>query len=68
MPSWHQQKAWRRNGPPKLAHPTLWSSYNPDGHLCVMRHASREECTEYCKRTGNIPLAPDCIRAKRDAR
>lgn len=55
MPSWHQLKA----GLPKLSHPTKWTSYNPRGHLSVMRHASREECIEYCKRTGDIPLAPD---------
>lgn len=55
MPSWHQLKA----GLPKLSHPTQWTSYNPTGHLSVMRHASHDECVAYCKRTGDIPLAPD---------
>ena len=66
MPSWHQQNAWRRDGPPKLSHPTLWSSYNPTGHLCVVRHESKEVCDTYCAKTGNIPLPPDttCARPK----
>ena len=59
MPTWHQLQAFKRNGWPRLAHPTKWSSYNPHGHLCVVRHESREVCMEYCKRTGNIPLPPD---------
>ena len=59
MPTWHQQNAWRRDGFPKLSHPTKWSSYNPTGHLCVMRHESREACDIYCKNTGDIPLPPD---------
>lgn len=61
MPSWHQINGWRRNGMPKLSHPTQWSSYNPHGHLCVMRHASHEECMAYCAKTGDIPLPPDTL-------
>lgn len=57
MPSWHQLKA----GLPKLSHPTQWSSYNPTGHLSVMRHASHDDCMEYCKRTGDVPLPPDSL-------
>lgn len=59
MPSWHQQNAWRRDGAPKLSHPTLWTSYNPSGHLSVMRHESQEECMAYCKKAGDVPLPPD---------
>lgn len=55
MPTWHQLKA----GLPKLSHPTQWSSYNPQGHLCIVRHESREACLAYCERTGNVPLMPD---------
>lgn len=58
MASWHQLNAWRRDGFPTLAHPTLWTSYNPQGHLSVMRHESAEACMEYCKKTGDIPLPP----------
>jgi hypothetical protein len=65
MPSWHQINAWKLNGFPKLSHPTQWSSYNPTGHLCVMRHASHDECVEYCKRTGDIPVAPDNLNPTR---
>ena len=65
MPSWHQKNAWKLNGFPKLSHPTQWSSYNPTGHLCVMRHESHEACMEYCKRTGNVPLAPDNLNPTR---
>jgi hypothetical protein len=54
MATWHQQKA----GLPKLYHPTQWSSYNPSGHLSVMRHESEEACMTYCKNTGDIPLPP----------
>lgn len=63
MPSWHQLKA----GLPKLSHPTQWSSYNPTGHLSVMRHASHDDCIEYCKRTGDIPLAPGNLKPTRPA-
>lgn len=59
MPSWHQQNAFRRDGVPELSHPTQWSSYNPQGHLSVMRHESREACMTYCAKTGDIPLPPD---------
>jgi hypothetical protein len=59
MATWHQNNAFRRDGFPKLNHPTLWTSYNPTGHLSVMRHASHAECMEYCKNTGDNPLAPD---------
>lgn len=55
MPSWHQTK----HGLPRLSHPTQWTSYNPHGHLSVMRHATREECMAYCEKTGDIPLPPD---------
>lgn len=58
MPSWHQTNGWRRDGFPTLNHPTQWSSYNPHGHLSVMRHATREECMAYCAKTGDIPLPP----------
>ena len=55
MPTWHQLKG----GLPKLTHPTKWSSYNPTGHLSIMRHESKEACMGYCKKTGDVPLAPD---------
>jgi hypothetical protein len=64
MPSWHQQNAWKRDGFPKLSHPTQWSSYNPTGHMSVMRYASREECMEYCKRTGDVPLPPESVKGE----
>lgn len=56
MPTWHQE----RNGHPLpvLYHPTKWRSYNPNGHLSVMTHESREVCEQYCKRSGDVPLAP----------
>ena len=59
MPSWHQQNASRRDGVLKLSHPTQWSSYNPQGHLSVMRHESREACVAYCRKTGDVMLPPD---------
>jgi hypothetical protein len=64
MPSWHQQNAWQREGFPKLSHPTQWSSYNPTGHLSVMRHESHEACVEYCKRTGDVPLPPESAKGE----
>lgn len=56
MPSWHQERPGQTL--PKLSHPTQWSSYNPQGHLSVMRHESREACMAYCNKTGDIPLPP----------
>ncbi len=57
MATWHQLKV----GLPKLSHPTKWSSYNPKGHLSVMRFASYEDCIKYCNKTGDIPVKPDTI-------
>lgn len=57
MPSWHQERNGRTL--PKLTHPTRWTSYNPVGHLTVMRHESVEACLAYCDKTGDIPLPPD---------
>jgi hypothetical protein len=37
----------------------MWSSYNLQGHLSVMRHESREACMTYCAKTGDVPLSPD---------
>lgn len=56
MPSWHQERPGQTL--PKLSHPTQWSSYNPQGHLSVMRHESREACMTYCNKTGDIPVPP----------
>ena len=58
MPTWHQLNA----GIPKLSHPSKWRSYNPQGHLSVMTHESKEACMAHCDRTGDVPLAPDNIR------
>lgn len=60
MPTWHQERPGHPL--PKLTHPTQWSSYNPHGHLSVMRFASREECLAYCEKTGDVPLAPDNVK------
>lgn len=57
MASWHQERPGRTL--PKLSHPTQWSSYNPQGHLSVMRHESLEACMAYCNKTGDVPLPPD---------
>jgi hypothetical protein len=56
MSTWHQERAGKPL--PVLTHPTLWTSYNPRGHLSVMRHESYEACMAYCKKTGDVPLAP----------
>jgi len=56
MATWHQERA---GSPlPVLTHPTKWTSYNPHGHLSVMRHESYEACMAYCEKTGDVPLAP----------
>jgi len=57
MATWHQLKA----GIPKLSHATKWTSYNPAGHLSVMRFECYEDCINYCNKTGDIPLPPDNI-------
>lgn len=57
MPTWHQSRSGQPL--PKLTHPTKWSSYNPTGHLGVMRHESGAECLAYCEKTGDVPLSPD---------
>ena len=57
MPSWHQERPGHTL--PKLSHPTQWSSYNPQGHLTVMRHESLEACVAYCNKTGDVILPPD---------
>jgi len=54
MASWHQEKV----GLPSLNHPTLWRSYNPKGHLCVMTFSSYQDCLNYCNKTGDIPVPP----------
>lgn len=61
MTTWHQE----RNGKalPKLTHESRWRSYNPKGHLSVMTFETAKACFEYCKKTGDIPLAPDNIRS-----
>lgn len=56
MSTWHQERTGRKS--PVLYHSTKWSSYNSTGHLSVMRHADEKSCMEYCKNTGDIPLAP----------
>lgn len=56
MATWHQERAGKPL--PTLTHPTKWSSYNPSGHLSVMRHESSEACMTYCEKTGDAPLAP----------
>lgn len=62
MTTWHQQQAMMRD-PITLRHPTLWSAYNPAGHLSVMRFDSMEACMRYCETTGDVPLAPQGVRA-----
>jgi hypothetical protein len=62
MASWHQERAGKAL--PKLSHPTKWSSYNPVGHLSVMRHENQESCMKYCKNTGDIPIAPDSDQSR----
>lgn len=57
MASWHQERSG--HALPKLSHPTQWTSYNPQGHLSVMRHESLEACMAYCNKTGDVPLPPD---------
>ena len=56
MATWHQERHGKSL--PVLGHPTKWSSYNPRGHLSVMRHESMEACMTYCKNTGDVPLPP----------
>ena len=57
MSTWHQERKGRAL--PKLSHPIRWSSYNPTGHLCVMRHFTEDTCMAYCDKTGDIPVPPD---------
>ena len=52
--NWHQLN----KGLPQLWHKTLWTAYNPKGHLSVMRFQTEKECIEYCNKTGDTPLAP----------
>ena len=54
MSTWHQEK----RGLPVLYHKTLWTAYNPAGHLGVMRFETKEDCLKYCDATGDIPLPP----------
>jgi len=56
MSTWHQERTGHKL--PVLSHPTKWSSYNPKGHLSVMRHLDQKSCMEYCNKTGDVPLAP----------
>lgn len=62
MSTWHQERGATAGGVakvlPKLWHPTLWRSYNPKGHLCVMTHPNKEDCMAYCSKTGDVPVAP----------
>lgn len=62
MATWHQEKARL----PTLYHATLWTAYNPNGHLSVMRFTTAAECFKYCDRTGDIPLKPLNIDRKND--
>lgn len=57
MSTWHQDKAIRNNGF-VFYHETLWTAYNPKGHTGLMRFATELECITYCKKTGDVPLAP----------
>lgn len=64
MATWHQERADKPL--PKLSHPTQWSSYNPQGHLSVMRHPDVDTCMTYCKKTGDVPLPPDNLHQPKE--
>lgn len=56
MSTWHQE---RKGHPlPRLSHPTQWRSHNPQGHLSVITFSTKGECTQYCGKTGDIPVPP----------
>jgi len=55
MATWHQQQR-----PVKLWHETLYTAVD-DGYnkFCsVMRFENKQECEEYCERTGNYMILP----------
>jgi len=54
MPTWHQAR-----NPVPLYHPTKWRAYDPRVEfLSLITFDTKEECMEYCARTGEIPLMP----------
>lgn len=60
--SWHQQQAFKRNGPPQLQHDTKWTCYPSSGFLSLMRFDKREDAETYSKNTGESICPPKSFK------
>lgn len=56
--SWHQQQAFKRNGPPQLQHETKWTCYPASGFLALTRFDTEEEANQYASKTGERVVPP----------